>query len=73
DVLVNQHRLNERQAVAVERLLEVGHVDIRTFQELCPDAARRTLQRDLAALEAKGLMVTEGDTNNLIYRLKEGV
>jgi len=70
DVLVNQHRLNERQAMAVEHLLQVGHIDIRTFQELCPDAARRTLQRDLAGLETKRLVVTEGGTNNLVYRLK---
>jgi Fic family protein len=70
DVLVNQHRLNERQAVAVEHLLQVGLIDIRNFQELCPDAARRTLQRDLAGLETKGLVLTEGGTNNLVYRLK---
>lgn len=72
DVLVNQHRLNPRQAHAVEHLLQVGHIDLRTFQDLCPDGARRTLQRDLAGLEAKGLVVTEGGTNNLVYRLKGG-
>ncbi len=70
DILVNTHQLNERQAVAVEQLLQAGHIDIRTFERLCPDAARRTLQRDLADLDAKGLVRTEGETNNLVYRLR---
>jgi hypothetical protein len=46
--------------------------DIRTFEGLRPDVARRTLQRDLAALEEKGLVTTEGETNNLVYKLREG-
>lgn len=70
DVIVNQHRLNERQALALEHLLQVGHIDIRTFESLCPAVVRRTLQRDLAALESKGLLRSEGETNNLVYRLR---
>lgn len=70
DVLVKQHGLNERQAVALEQLLLVGQLDIRTFEGLCPTVVRRTLQRDLAALETKGLVVSEGETNNLVYRLR---
>ncbi|HEY0707760.1 MAG TPA: Fic family protein [Polyangia bacterium] len=67
DVLVNQHRLNPRQAEAVLHLLRAGHLDIRTFEELCPGVSRRTLQRDLAGLESKGLLRHEGETNNLTY------
>jgi Fic family protein len=70
DVMVNAHRLNARQGRALEQLLEVGYLDIRSFEALCPDVARRTLQRDLAALEAKGLVTTEGETNNLVYKLR---
>ena len=70
DVLVNQHRLNERQAVAVEQLLALGWIDLRSLQGLCPNAARRSLQRDLAGLETKGVVRTEGGTNNLVYRLR---
>lgn len=68
DVLV----LNERQAVALEQLLLVGQLDIRTFESLCPTVVRRTLQRDLAALETNGLVLSEGETNNLVYRLRGG-
>ncbi len=71
DLLVNAHRLNERQAVAVEHLLQARQLDIRTFESLCSGVVRRTLQRDLADLEAKGLVRTEGGTNNLAYRLRE--
>jgi predicted transcriptional regulator len=72
DVLVNQHGLNERQALAVEHLLKTGRLDIRAFEELRPEVARRTLQRDLADLESKGLITSEGETNHLIYKLKGG-
>ncbi len=72
DVLVRQHRLNARQGLAIEQLLKTGTLDIRSFERLCeglaPRPSRRTLQRDLAALEAKGLLRAEGETNNLIYR-----
>lgn len=72
DVLVRAHRLNERQARAVEHLLTTGSLDIRTFEALCqdlsPPVSRRTLQRDLAALEARGLLRHEGDTTSLMYR-----
>jgi Fic family protein len=79
DVLVRAHRLNVRQGLAVEHLLEVGSLDIRTFEKLCeklcerlresraPAVSRRTLQRDLAALEGKGLLRHEGETTNLVY------
>jgi hypothetical protein len=32
--------------------------------------SRRTLQRDLGGLEAKGLVLQEGETNHLVYGLK---
>jgi Fic family protein len=67
DLLVKAHRLNARQADAMEHLLRTGSLDIRTFEGLCPGTSRRTLQRDLAALEAKGLIRHEGLTTNLVY------
>ena len=56
--------------MAVEQLLALGWIDLRSLQALCPDAARRSLQRDLAGLESKGVVRTEGGTNNLVYRLR---
>jgi Fic family protein len=71
DVAVKIHRLNPRQERAIEHLQEAPSLDIRTFEGLCPDVSRRTLQRDLAGLEQKGLLRHEGETNNLAYRLRE--
>lgn len=69
DVLVRKHRLNDRQAAAIEYLLLASNIDIRIFEGLCPAVVRRTLQRDLTALEAKGLIRQAGETNKLVYRL----
>jgi DNA-binding HxlR family transcriptional regulator len=46
---------------------------IADFEALCPDVSRRSLQRDLAALEAKGLIWHEGETNQLVYKPTEKV
>jgi len=70
DVLVRKHRLNERQALAIEHLLEASRMDIRDYEALCPGVSRRTLQRDLSALEATGLITHEGETNKLVYLLR---
>ena len=67
DVIVNRHSLNPRQAKAVDQLLHEGHLDIRAYSALCPGVSRRTLQRDLSNMEAKGLLVQEGGTNKPIY------
>ncbi len=71
DILVREHRLNERQGRAVEFLLVSPQMNIADFEALCPDVSRRSLQRDLAALEAKGLIRHEGETNQLVYKPKE--
>jgi len=67
DILVRDHGLNERQGRVIEYVLGFSRMDIRDFEDQCPDVSRRTLQRDLAALEAKGLIRHEGETNRLVY------
>jgi len=44
---------------------------IQDFEGLCPEVNRRSLQRDLKAMVERGLIVTEGGTHHLIYRLTE--
>jgi Fic family protein len=70
DVLVKKHGLSDRQAKAIQHILEYGSLTIQEFERLCPEINRRTLQRDLKALVDKGLLVLEGATNQLIYRLQ---
>jgi len=71
DVLVKDHRLSDRQAKALGYILENGSLTILEFEGLCPEVNRRSLQRDLKAMVDRGLVVTEGETHHLLYRLAE--
>lgn len=70
DVLVKQYGLSDRQAEAIKYILEHESLTIQDFERLCPDINRRTLQRDLKAMSDKGLLLSEGATNQLVYRIK---
>jgi Fic family protein len=70
DVLVTQHGLSDRQAKAVQHILEHGSLTIQEFERLWPEVNRQTLQRDLKAMGDKGLLFAEGATNQLIYRFQ---
>ncbi len=70
DVLASKFVLNERQAKAVEFLLQHNQMRIQDFESLSPGTTRRTLQRDLKAMQEKGLLRTEGATSNLVYFLQ---
>jgi Fic family protein len=73
DVLVKQHGLNKRQATAIGCLLEHAEFTIQDFVLLCPEANRRTLQRDLKGLLDAGILTTKGATHQLVYSLKGNV
>lgn len=68
DILAREHGLSERQAIALGHVMEHGSLMIQDYEALCPKANRRTLQRDLKSLIAKGLLESEGATNRLQYR-----
>lgn len=68
-LLTQDYRLNPRQQTAVQSMLTQGTLSIQGFEALCPERSRRTLQRDLKQLIAKGLVQSEGDTTQLVYRL----
>jgi Fic family protein len=70
DVLVKQHGLSERQAKAVRHILERGALTIQDFERICTEVNRRTLQRDLKMMVESGILVSEGATNQLIYKMK---
>lgn len=70
DLLIKERGLSDRQAGALAHLLVQGGLTIQDFQRLFPDVHRRTLQRDLKSMIDMGLLIGEGETNNLVYRLK---
>lgn len=69
DVLSKEHGLSDRQATALGHILECGSLTIQDFERLCPEVNRRSLQRDLKKMVDVGLLVTEGETHLLLYRL----
>jgi Fic family protein len=71
DLLIKEHRLSDRQAKALGHALEHGSLTIQDFEHLFPEVNRRSLQRDLKAMVGMGLLVSEGSTNKLVYRMKE--
>ncbi len=76
DVLAREHRLSDRQALALGQVMERGRLTIREFEALFPQVNRRTLQRDLKAMVDKGLFVEHGTgptDPTRHYRLAEAI
>jgi Fic family protein len=73
DLLAREHRLSERQALALGWVLDHGKLTIQELETACPGVNRRTLQRDLRVMVEKGLLATEGQTNRLEYVAGGGV
>jgi Fic family protein len=76
DVLVREHGLSDRQAMAIGHIMEHGSLTIQGFEDLCPDVNRRSLQRDLKGMIEKGLVVEKATIRTdptKRYVLKEGL
>ncbi len=71
DLLIKRHGLSDRQANALGHILEHVSLTIQEFEHLFPEVNRRSLQRDLKAMVDMGLLVSDGSTNKLVYRMKE--
>jgi Fic family protein len=56
DVVARQHRLNLRQAGALDHLLAHGKLTLGDLERSFPEINRRTLQRDLKVMFDKGLV-----------------
>ena len=69
DILCRQHELSDRQGRVLGYVMEHGALTIQACEALCPDINRRSLQRDLKGMLDKGVLVTQGATNRLEYRL----
>ena len=56
DVVARQHRLNPRQAGALDQLLAHGKLTLGDLERSFPEINRRTLQRDFKVMLDKGLV-----------------
>ena len=71
DLLIKEYGLSDRQAKAIGHILEHGSLTIQDFERFFPEVNRRSLQRDLKDMVEMGLLVSEGATNKLVYRMKK--
>jgi len=62
DLMVKQHSLSDRQALALSHILVHGRMGIQDFERICPRVSRRTLQRDLKAMVDKGLIIEKASS-----------
>lgn len=69
NILAKQHQLSDRQAEALQYILQQGELTIQNFENAHPDTPRRSLQRDLKELIDKKLVISKGATNKLTYKL----
>lgn len=69
DLLARKHEFSKRQKLAMQHATTNGGLTIQDFEGYCKGTSRRTLQRELKELVDKGLLIPEGATNRLYYRL----
>ena len=69
EVLFQKYQLSPRQRLALTFAIKHGGLTIQNFEEICPEPSRRTLQRELRRIVEKRLLLPEGQTNQLYYRL----
>jgi Fic family protein len=70
DILAIQHKLSERQKIALESLLiREDTFTIQEYESLFPGVNRRSLQRDISDLIEKGLLSQEGIKKAARYRV----
>lgn len=58
------------QALILDHILKHGGLTIQDLEQILTGVTRRTLQRDLRSMVDMGLLLSEGATNQLVYRLK---
>ena len=69
DVLTNKHKLSARQRAALELAANIPQLRMEDFEAKMPRHPPPLPKRELRALIEKHLIVAEGATNRLIYRV----
>ena len=70
NVLIEKYGLSGRQAKGMAHISKYGDICIQTFERLNPQVSRRTLQRDLKGMVDMGLLISEGSSHHVTYRIK---
>lgn len=67
--LAQLHELNSRQQTILKYVWHNLDVTIQNCEAMFPDVSRRTLQRDLKAMQQKEILLSQGNTDSRIYYL----
>ena len=68
DVLATQHQLNSRQSSILKYFSHSSTITIQNCEAMFPNVSRRTLQRDLKAMQEKKLLLPQGNTDRRNYQ-----
>lgn len=67
DVIAQQYQLNSRQTTILNYANHSPTITIHNCEAMFPDVSRRTLQRDLKAMQEKHLLLSQGNTDRRSY------
>ena len=67
DILATQYQLNSRQTSILKYSHHNSIVTIQNCEAMFPTLSRRTLQRDLKAMQSKKLLLSQGNTDRRRY------
>ena len=73
DAIAQQHKLNERQTAILKYSSSSAKITIQNCEAMFPDLSRRTLQRDLKAMQEKELLSPQGNTDCRSYYFNQQV
>ena len=68
-VLTKKYKLSARQPIALQLALGQGRFHIQDLETKCPGVHRRGSQCDLRGMIEQGVLIVEGATNQLVYRV----
>jgi len=67
DAIAGQYKLNSRQTVILKYFSHNSKITIQNCEAMFPDVSRRTLQRDLKAMQEQELLLPQGNTDCRSY------
>ena len=68
DVLAEQYKLNSRQTSILKYSTHSPTITIQNCEAMFPNVSRRTLQRDLKAMQEKKILLSQGNTDRRSYQ-----
>ncbi|MGD1918009.1 MAG: TetR family transcriptional regulator [Pleurocapsa sp.] len=69
ETIAQLHQLNSRQKIILKYTIQNPEITIQNCEAMFANVSRRTLQRDLKAMQEKEILLCQGNTDSRIYYL----